>query len=114
MDSYIDPYVALGVAREATPDEIKSAYFKQVREHPPERDPEAFKAIRASYERINTPEKRAETDMRLLREYPRPAYWPEPHALDLTVHREDLVTLARSSSDLARTDFRDDFRKVKL
>ena len=114
MNPYVDPYAALGVTREASQDEIKSAYFKLVREHPPERDPEAFKTIRASYERVNTPEKRTDTDMRLLRVYPLPAQPAGQPALDLGAHREDLVALAQSASDLARTDFRDDFRKVKL
>ncbi len=114
MNLYVDPYAALGLTRDAAPDEIKQAYFKLVREHPPERDPEAFKVIRAAYERINTPEKRAESDMHLLQKYPAPAHWPEPPPFDLSVHREDVIALARATSDLERTDFREDFRKVKI
>lgn len=114
MTFYSDPYSALGVARGATQDDVKQAYFKAVREHPPERDPEAFKAIRAAYERINTPEKRVEADMRLLRAWPAPEAWPTAPPLDLAVHRADLIALARATSDLERTDFREDFRKVKV
>ena len=114
MNVYIDPYAVLGVARGAAQDEIKQAYFKLVRQHSPERDPEGFKAIRAAYERINTPEKCVETDMRLLQIFPATARWHEPPPLDLRVHREDLIALARAASDVERTDFRDAFRKVKL
>lgn len=114
MTSYTDPYAALGVTREATPDEVKQAYFKLVRQHSPERDPEAFKAIRAAYERVNTPDKRVEADMRLLQAYPAPTLWSAPAELDLDVHREDVIALARATSDVERTDFREDFRKVKI
>lgn len=109
-----DPYAALGVSRDATIDAIKDAYFKLVREHPPERDPEAFKAIRAAYERIRTPERRVETDLLLLQEQlALPNEWCAP-SLDLGVHREDLLSAVRALSDLERTDFREDFRKIQL
>ena len=49
-----DPYAALGVAPTASDDEVKQAYFAQVRAHPPESDPQAFKRIRAAYERLRT------------------------------------------------------------
>jgi len=42
------PYAILGVERTATEAEIKRAYFARVREHPPERDPEGFKRVRAA------------------------------------------------------------------
>lgn len=114
MQLYSDPYTALGVPRDATMDAIKDAYFKLVREHPPERDPESFKAIRAAYERIRTPERRIETDLLLLQEpLPLPTEWQTP-SFDLTVHHEDLMSAARALSDLERTDFRDDFRKIQL
>ena len=63
---YVDPYAVLGVTRSATPAEIKQAYFALVRAHPPEREPETFKRIRAAYERLRDPERRTETDMLLL------------------------------------------------
>jgi curved DNA-binding protein CbpA len=109
-----DPYAALNVPRDATMDAIKDAYFKLVREHPPERDPEAFKAIRAAYEHIRTPERRVETDLLLLQApIPAPTEW-RASKFDLSVHREDLLSAARALSDLERTDFRDDFRKIQL
>lgn len=110
--TYSDPYAALGVPHDATLEQIKDAYFKLVREHPPERDPETFKTIRAAYDRVRTAERRVEADLLLLQELPLPAEWRQP-SFDLSVHREDLLTAARALSDLERTDFRMDFRKVQ-
>ena len=60
------PYKVLGVNRNATETEIKQAYFALVREHPPERDPEGFKRIRAAYEKLKAGGERAETDLFLI------------------------------------------------
>lgn len=49
-----NPFITLDVAETADDDAIKKAYLQQVREHPPERDPERFQMIRAAYERIKT------------------------------------------------------------
>jgi curved DNA-binding protein CbpA len=108
-----DPYAVLGLAPSATLDEIKQAYFAQVRAHPPEREPEAFKQIRAAYERLKTPEKKLETDMTRLEPWPEPEL-PPPAPLDLSVSPADVIRAARAVSDLARTDWREDFREIKL
>ncbi len=113
LHSYSDPYAALGVPHDATLDQIKDAYFKLVRDHPPEREPDAFKVIRAAYDRLRTSERRLETDLLLLQVVPPPAGWHMP-PFDLSVHREDLLSAARTMSDLERTDFREDFRNVKV
>lgn len=60
-----NPYEVLGVKRDASETEIKRAYFALVRDHPPERDPEGFKRIRAAYERLRGAE-RARTDVLLV------------------------------------------------
>jgi curved DNA-binding protein CbpA len=114
-----NPYGVLELDRAATLDEIKQAYFTQVRQHPPEREPEAFKRIRAAYDQLKTPEKRVEADMRLLEDWPpakagaptRAARLPE---LDLTLHAEDVLSLLKANTDLTRTNFREDFREVRL
>jgi len=62
------PYKILGVERTASESEIKQAYFALVREHPPERDPEGFKRIRAAYEKLRAGGERAETDLFLIEE----------------------------------------------
>ena len=63
-----DPYMVLGVAPEATPAEVRAAYFAKVRVHTPERDPEGFKRIRAAYEQLRSPRKRAELTLLELRQ----------------------------------------------
>jgi curved DNA-binding protein CbpA len=63
-----NPYKVLGVERTATEAEIKQAYFQLLREHPPERDPEGFKQIRAAYEKLRAGGERAETDLFLIEE----------------------------------------------
>ena len=62
------PYKILGVERTASESEIKQAYFALVREHPPERDPEGFKRIRAAYEKLRAGSERVETDLFLIEE----------------------------------------------
>ena len=109
----IDPFGDLGLEPSATEEEIKQAYFRQVRLHPPEKDPKAFKRIRAAYERLRTPEARLETTML------RPMPWPEP-ALDegRGAEQEDwrgqILTAAKAMSDLGRRNFREDFREIRL
>ncbi|MBI3974063.1 MAG: J domain-containing protein [Chloroflexi bacterium] len=58
-----DPYAVLGVSREASSTEVRLAYLQKVREHSPERDPEGFKRIRAAYELLRSPRKRAELQL---------------------------------------------------
>ena len=112
--TYDDPYTILELNHNATPGEIKEAYFAQVRQHPPERDPQTFKRIRAAYEQLRTPEKRLEANMRLLEKWPPPTRAVRPPELDLSIHLEDMLTLLQTDTDLSRTDFRADFREVEL
>lgn len=55
-------YERLGVAPEATQEEIKRAYFRAVRRYPPERDPEGFQALREAYETLGDPRSRKQYD----------------------------------------------------
>ena len=108
-----DPYLVLGIAPSAPAEEIKQAYFTQVRAHPPERDPVVFKQIRAAYDQLKTPEKRFETDMLRFETWPEPVLEP-PAPVEFQLDPADVIRAARACSDLARNDWREDFREVKL
>jgi curved DNA-binding protein CbpA len=43
----------------ATSEEVRAAYVRLVRQHPPDRDPEAFERIRDAYEALRDVEQRA-------------------------------------------------------
>ena len=110
----IDPYSVLGLTRKASADDIKKAYFAKVREFPPERDPDAFKKIRAAYDMLRTPEAKAATDLFL----PHPPVLRDSHkrpaAFDLDFQPGDWLTLLVAFSDLGRADFRSDFREIEV
>jgi curved DNA-binding protein CbpA len=107
-----DPYTVLGLTRLATMLDIKKAYFKLVRDHPPERDAEGFRRVRSAYEALRTPTARADTDRQLIQSPPpftAPRRLPQP---DLTFHPEDQWLEARRSSDLDRFECQKDFRPL--
>ncbi|MCB0078239.1 MAG: DnaJ domain-containing protein [Anaerolineales bacterium] len=88
-----DPYATLQIDRRATGAEIKTAYFRLVRDFPPEKDADKFQEIRAAYEQLRTPERRAQSDMFLLQPPP-PLPTRRSASYDLTVHVEDLARIA--------------------
>jgi tetratricopeptide (TPR) repeat protein len=55
-------YVTLGIAESAQDAEIKRAYFQLVRQYQPGQFPDEFKKIRAAYEMLMDPKKRADYD----------------------------------------------------
>jgi DnaJ-class molecular chaperone len=63
-----DPYTTLGVKRDASADEIRSAYRKLAKQHHPDLNPgnrvaeDRFKVISAANELLSDPEKRARYD----------------------------------------------------
>ncbi len=63
-----DPYTTLGVKRDATMAQIKSAYLKLAKKHHPDLNPgdkkaeEKFKGISAAHDLLGDPEKRAKFD----------------------------------------------------
>jgi curved DNA-binding protein CbpA len=111
-----DPYKVLGLKRGASHQEIRRAYFRKVREHPPEIDPEGFKDVRAAYEQLRSAEQRAETDLYLLLAPPswKPPRRRHPITFDLSLSRQEVLEAAKALTDLARDDFRDDYKAVHL
>ena len=63
-----DPYATLGVARDATPEQIRSAFRKLAKTHHPDLNPgnaaaeERFKAVNTANELLSDPDKRARFD----------------------------------------------------
>jgi curved DNA-binding protein CbpA len=51
-------YAELGLTSDADDAAIRERYLELVRAHPPDRDPERFKAIRVAYEELKDPETR--------------------------------------------------------
>jgi curved DNA-binding protein CbpA len=111
-----DPYSVLGLKRGASHEEIRRAYFRKVREHPPETDPETFKAIRAAYEQLRSAEQRTVTDLYLIQAPPpwEPPKHRRPARFDLRLHAKELLTAAKAFTDFARDSFRDDYEPVRL
>jgi curved DNA-binding protein CbpA len=108
-----DPYALLGVSTAAGADEIKAAYFHQVRLHPPEKDPEIFKHIRSAYERLKDPQVRLDTDLLRLEDWPESALPDPDFPPHITLSLEDVRHAARAFTEIERRDFREDFKPVK-
>ena len=49
----------LGVAENASIEDIRAAYLRKVAEFPPDRSPEKFESIRDAYDRLRDPRRRA-------------------------------------------------------
>jgi len=107
-----DPYTVLGVDRTSDEAAIKRAYFRLVREYPPEREPEKFQELRVAYDQVRTAEARSQTDLFLLQ--PPPAL-PRRRKLsyDLDVHPEDVIALALELG-LAELSLHEDFHEPEL
>lgn len=71
------PFDILGVAADAGDEAIKKAYLQRVKEHPPEREPERFQAIRTAYELIATDKQRRMYHL---------FHWQRPDFSDLLEH----------------------------
>ena len=54
----MDARQILDVAVEAGEDDIRAAYLKKVKEHPPDHSPAEFERIRDAYETLRDPRKR--------------------------------------------------------
>jgi curved DNA-binding protein CbpA len=54
----MDPRDVLGVSQDAGEEEIRGAYLRKVKEHPPDRSPEEFERIRDAYDSLRDPRRR--------------------------------------------------------
>ena len=109
-----DPYAVLGLERRATPGEIKRAYFELVRQYSPEINPEAFKQIRAAYEKLNSAESKNETDLFLFQPSAQWEARKRRRKLDLDFDPQDILQLLQNHGDLGRTRFDEDFRPIEV
>lgn len=50
-----DPFTVLGLSRDAGEAEVRARYLELVKQYPPEREPEKFRAIRAAFEAAKDP-----------------------------------------------------------
>ena len=55
----VDARTVLGVAPDAGAEEIRAAYLRKVKEHPPEKSPQEFEEIRDAYDSLRDPRRRA-------------------------------------------------------
>jgi curved DNA-binding protein CbpA len=110
-----DPYARLGVERDASAEDVRRAYFRLVRQNPPEAHPEEFKRIRAAYETLRSPLRRAELALMVF------GGLPTEVDLDLVARAAEaddfdavaaLLAVELSVSDLARTDFPEDLLAI--
>jgi curved DNA-binding protein CbpA len=54
----MDPKEVLGVGQDAGEEDIRAAYVRKVKEHPPDRSPEEFERIRDAYDSLRDPRRR--------------------------------------------------------
>jgi curved DNA-binding protein CbpA len=112
LDQDENPYQVMGLAPTATEQEIRRAYFRLVREHPPERDPDQFKRIRAAYEILRDPARRAEWDLFVAVQPPNPLPSRRRPKPDLAFHREDVVWMLRQELKSGLQNAENDYRPI--
>ena len=113
FDQDENPYQVMGLAFTATEQEIRRAYFELVREHPPERDPDQFKRIRAAYDVLRDPTRRAEWDLFVAVQPPAPLPSRRRPKPDLAFHREDVMWLLSQEIRPSLEDAENDFRPIQ-
>jgi curved DNA-binding protein CbpA len=110
-----DPFAVLGVERDATAEDVRRTYFRLVRQNPPEAHPEEFKRIRAAYETLRSPLRRAELALMAF------GGLPTEVDLDLVAQASEvddfnvvtaLLAVELRVSDLTRSDFPEDLTAI--
>jgi curved DNA-binding protein CbpA len=108
-----DPYAVLGLERRAALSEVKRAYFELVRQYSPETNPDAFKLIRAAYEKLNSAESKTETDLFLFQPPPPWEARKRRRKMELDFDPQDIWLLLQTYGDLGRSRFDEDFRSLR-
>jgi Ca-activated chloride channel homolog len=103
-----DYYTALGVLRDATPDEIKRAYHSAARRFHPDQntlpgETELFLEVQRAYEVLSNPERRARYDATLSTDQDLP---PSPIQISMEYSRPSLVQLDETQLIYALLDAR--------
>ncbi len=121
MKSHLDssnqdenPYQVMGLTPTATGEEIRRVYFELVREHPPEWDPDEFKRIRAAYEILRDPARRAERDLFVALQPPAAPPSRRRPKPDLAFYREDVIWMLRQEIRSSLRNAKSDFRPIEL
>jgi curved DNA-binding protein CbpA len=110
----LDPHAILGVDLGADDAAIRAAYRAAVQAHPPERDPDGFRRVRAAFEALKDPVARVEG---LLAEPLLPAWEgddlgvPPPPVPALADLLRDLREALLFDTDLLRREFPEDLRR---
>lgn len=108
-----NPYIVLGVDKNASVEDIKKAYFRLIRIHTPEKDPEGFKRIRLAYEAIRDIDERSKTDLFMFNDPYGEFNIQKPTEYNFQ-EGINLVKIAINSlSDLGRSDFSNDFSDIE-
>lgn len=111
----LHPFDVLGVSFDASDEEVRSAYFSQIKAHTPEKDPEGFKRIRQAYDKIKTLESRTTLVLETLPSLPSlEDYLGGTDSSVLGIQDEDLVTVVLSVTDVTKVSFSTDLRKVLM
>ncbi|NOY58523.1 MAG: DnaJ domain-containing protein [Calditrichaeota bacterium] len=111
-----NPYEILGIRPDASPGEIKKAYFRLVKKYTPEKEPEKFKTIRLAYDQLKSHSGRAKTDFFVLKK-PSDDFdlLPETAEAKLDVSFEDAIAAVEILvSDIYKTDFVDDYTEFGI
>ena len=114
MFTVSDPYRVLGVAPTAGADEIRTAYLKLLRAHPPEKEPERFKAIRAAYEKLKDETQRIRTAVMHmdLSDTGPPLLFPEAASPPPVFDQSDLWDIILAAGEFQRRDFPEDLTDI--
>jgi curved DNA-binding protein CbpA len=109
-----NPHRTLGVSHDAGQEEIRAAYLKLLRAHPPEKEPEKFKEIRTAYERLKDERERIRTAvLQMDLTDPGPVIpFPEIEGSPPCFSPDDILAVLASAGEFGRRDFPEDLTSL--